>query len=291
MTIMLRTLGIPSREVNGFLPGEYNDLAGDYIVRASDAHSWVEVYFPGNGWITFDPTPSVAEDFGIFSRLGQYLDWMELSWNEWVINYDFAHQVQMAQGMQHNTRSWTESARAWFSGRQRTSKIWLRSWLSRRGVVTFALPVALIVFLVLLRYGLLSEAIRRLRLYLQLRAPNGSQRESAAGFAACMRNCCDLLERRGFARRASQTPLEFAAAVREPGLAPAVREFTQLYAHARFGGVPCDTLRLRGLLEQVRAGLGRVEAVEQRPSRCSHATARQFLTLRFFEHPYRMLSE
>jgi len=50
MAIMLRTLGIPSREVNGFLPGEYNDVAGDYIVRASDAHSWVEAYFPGSGW-------------------------------------------------------------------------------------------------------------------------------------------------------------------------------------------------------------------------------------------------
>jgi transglutaminase-like putative cysteine protease len=58
MAVMLRTLGIPSREVNGFLPGEYNDLAGDYIVRASDAHSWVEAYFPGSGWITFDPTPA-----------------------------------------------------------------------------------------------------------------------------------------------------------------------------------------------------------------------------------------
>src|SRR2546429_4600529 len=44
-----------------FLPGEYNDLAGDYIVRASDAHSWVEVYFPGDGWQVFDPTPSNLE--------------------------------------------------------------------------------------------------------------------------------------------------------------------------------------------------------------------------------------
>src|SRR6202040_328115 len=58
MTVMLRTLGIPAREVNGFLPGEYNDLGGDYIVRASDAHSWVEVYFPGNEWQVFDPTPA-----------------------------------------------------------------------------------------------------------------------------------------------------------------------------------------------------------------------------------------
>jgi len=53
--MMLRTLGIPSREINGFLPGEYNSLGGDYIVRASDAHSWVEAYFPGNGWVVFDP--------------------------------------------------------------------------------------------------------------------------------------------------------------------------------------------------------------------------------------------
>jgi transglutaminase-like putative cysteine protease len=42
MTVMLRDLGIPARYVGGFLPGEYNDLGGDYIVRASDAHTWVE---------------------------------------------------------------------------------------------------------------------------------------------------------------------------------------------------------------------------------------------------------
>jgi len=71
MTIMLRTLGVPSREVNGFLPGEYNDLGGDYIVRASDAHSWVEVYFPGNEWQVFDPTPASPEnETGILTRLG-----------------------------------------------------------------------------------------------------------------------------------------------------------------------------------------------------------------------------
>ena len=66
MTIMLRTLGIPAREVNGFLPGEFNDLAGDYIVRASDAHSWVEAYFPGTGWMTFDPTPAATETVRVF---------------------------------------------------------------------------------------------------------------------------------------------------------------------------------------------------------------------------------
>ena len=57
MAIMLRTVGIPTRIVNGFLPGEYNSIGGSYIVRQSDAHSWVEVYAPGKGWLEFDPTP------------------------------------------------------------------------------------------------------------------------------------------------------------------------------------------------------------------------------------------
>ena len=57
MAIMLRTLGIPSRVVNGFRTSEFNDLTGNYVIRASSAHSWVEAYFPGYGWVSFDPTP------------------------------------------------------------------------------------------------------------------------------------------------------------------------------------------------------------------------------------------
>ena len=60
MAVMLRTLGIPSRVVNGFRSDEFNDLTGNYVVRAKDAHSWVEAYFPGYGWQTFDPTPAGA---------------------------------------------------------------------------------------------------------------------------------------------------------------------------------------------------------------------------------------
>ena len=58
MAVMLRTIGIPSRVVNGFRSDEFNDITGNYIVRAKDAHSWVEAYFPGYGWQTFDPTPA-----------------------------------------------------------------------------------------------------------------------------------------------------------------------------------------------------------------------------------------
>src|SRR5215471_7971193 len=48
MAILLRAVGIPTRLVNGFLMGEYNPVASDYIIRQSSAHSWVEAYIPGH---------------------------------------------------------------------------------------------------------------------------------------------------------------------------------------------------------------------------------------------------
>jgi hypothetical protein len=251
MTILLRTLEIPAREVNGFLPGEYNDLAGDYIVRASDAHSWVEVYFPGSEWVTFDPTPAAAENSGLLSRMAKYIDWMQLTWSEWVINYDFGHQVQMAQTLQRSSRNWTQALTAWFERAQINNRQRLKSMQLRHGTLGLLLPLLLILLLLALRYDLLGKLIHRLRLYWQLHAresPRANPLLASRLYAELLR----LLERHGFARRPAETPLEFASSVQTPRLAPAVREFTSIYASARFGGAPCDTLRLRHLLEQIR---------------------------------------
>jgi transglutaminase-like putative cysteine protease len=57
---MLRSLGVPTRLVNGYGPGTYNESLGKYVVKESDAHTWVEVYFPNYGWIPFEPTPDGA---------------------------------------------------------------------------------------------------------------------------------------------------------------------------------------------------------------------------------------
>jgi len=54
---MLRSIGIPTRLVNGYGPGTYDEKLGRYVVKESDAHSWVEAYFPSYGWIPFEPTP------------------------------------------------------------------------------------------------------------------------------------------------------------------------------------------------------------------------------------------
>ena len=60
MTTMLRSLGIPARLVVGFAPGDPNGT-NKWLVRAKDYHAWVEVYFPGFGWVEFDPTPSSVQ--------------------------------------------------------------------------------------------------------------------------------------------------------------------------------------------------------------------------------------
>jgi len=63
-----------------------------------------------------------------------------------------------------------------------------------------------------------------------------------------------VLARRGVTRSEAETPREFADSLAfHPLLAPAVREFTDLYAQARFGGAACDAFRLRALLDQIRA--------------------------------------
>jgi transglutaminase-like putative cysteine protease len=59
LAVMLRSLGIPAREVVGYVPDGYNPITDLYEVRAKDAHAWVQVWFPGYGWQSFDPTAAV----------------------------------------------------------------------------------------------------------------------------------------------------------------------------------------------------------------------------------------
>jgi transglutaminase-like putative cysteine protease len=58
MALLLRMGGVPARVSAGFAPGVLDDERKEYVVRDIDAHSWVEVYFPGIGWVTRDPTPA-----------------------------------------------------------------------------------------------------------------------------------------------------------------------------------------------------------------------------------------
>ena len=254
MAVMLRTLNIPSREVNGFLPGEFNDVAGDYIVRASDAHSWVEAYFPGSGWITFDPTPAANPSAGgLFSRLNLYLDWMQLNWNEWVVNYDFSHQSALARNVRQNSTDYSASAREWFRRMQDRGMHGLTEWQRSHAYLRVVFPVALVFLLVVLRFDWIRSLLRWLSLSLQLRRP-AAKRDNPQLASRLYADMLRVLEKRGFKRAETQTPGEFAATFApQPSLGPAVAEFTSLYSAARFGGAVCDAFRLRALLEQIRS--------------------------------------
>lgn len=60
MAVMARQLGFPARVVNGFSQGKYDTRRQLWVVDGNDAHSWVQVYFPNQGWISFDPTPGFS---------------------------------------------------------------------------------------------------------------------------------------------------------------------------------------------------------------------------------------
>ena len=119
MAVMLRTLGIPSRVVTGFQSGVFNPLSGWQVVRASDAHSWVEGWTASGGWTVFDPTPPAAESSdGLISRVALLYDAANQFWQDWVLRYDLPRQVVLASRMQQSSRQlhfdWIPDTGAWW---------------------------------------------------------------------------------------------------------------------------------------------------------------------------------
>jgi transglutaminase-like putative cysteine protease len=106
MALMLRSIGIPSRNVTGFVGGTYNRFGRYYAVREGDAHSWVEAYFddPIRGWFTFDPTPTsgaqpLQETTGAYVYMRDLVEALSQRWNRYVIGYDLKTQVRIFEDM------------------------------------------------------------------------------------------------------------------------------------------------------------------------------------------------
>jgi hypothetical protein len=254
MTVMLRSAGIPARIVNGFLTGEYNDVGGDFIVRASDAHSWVEVFFPTYGWLTFDPTPAAEETApGTFAQFARYWDWFQLQWNEWIINYDFMHQVTLAQNLQRVSRDWTEQLRRMFADARREATDKLEAWQARAMhtaaflPTSFAVISALCVLVILLQ----PKVQQRLMTLWHLRISTASA--MTPHLATIQYNeMLRLLSRGGIRKAPGQTPVEFASSLPDGNLAEPVQELTTMYQEARFGGQTSDPQRASSLLTVIQ---------------------------------------
>lgn len=102
MVLLLRTIEVPARMVNGFLGASKNEFGDYYVVTESRAHSWVEAYVPEAGWVVFDPTPpggAPPEVSGFLSELSQWFDSLRLTWFKWVVEYDLDRQLGVYIGI------------------------------------------------------------------------------------------------------------------------------------------------------------------------------------------------
>ncbi|HZU30902.1 MAG TPA: DUF3488 and transglutaminase-like domain-containing protein, partial [Candidatus Angelobacter sp.] len=251
MTMMLRTLGIPARIVNGFRGGEYNDLTGSYIVREKNAHSWVEVYFPEYGWVTFDPTPggSTVDSTTRWSRFSLYMDAARELWRDWIVNYDFSHQMTLRREITNQTINAQSSFKSWlwhkYNRLVRTMGNFQRR-LERLSPSEMTLCCVLLALLLVMPFTpKLWRSFQRTR---ALRNPHRAPRTSASFWYERM---LKMVARRGWRKHPSQTPEEFISTIEDPLTRQDVELFTECYERARFAESIPDAERLPELYEEM----------------------------------------
>ena len=282
MVVMLRTLEIPARIVNGFQMGEYNELNNMYTVRESDAHSWVEAYFPrSDSWIEFDPTPSAGiNDYsqgGLWAQLRKYADAMEVFWLDYIVTLDSDEQASIMVDVQHRLLTARDRLLVYYVG----AKQWIRDLLNRiilerswgaTELFELATGFALMVSSFTALYVVLSYRKRRgrpptgygpwwHRLFIlpmwRRRLKRRDYRQSAVLFYEQM---LAIARRAGLVKHHYETPVEFAVA---SGLAP-IREITNLYNRVRFGGEQLNESETRRVLDLMAELKRRVRSSRRR---------------------------
>jgi len=217
--VLARAAGIPTRQVNGFLGGEWNEYQGYVAVRAGDAHSWDEVFFPGKGWVTFDPTPPDRHDplgrggTGWRAKMSRFLDTLRFQWTKWVIEYDLVAQLALfkdiGHALQHTAASVRDAAIAI-----------LRFW-------PFA-AIGALAILALVYW-------RRHRAVEALTGGSAARPRTRSSVAQSYEAALRQLAKVGHGREPAVTPREHAARLQLP-IGDRFRELTELYYAAEWGG-------------------------------------------------------
>jgi len=209
LAVMLRSQGVPARLVNGFYGGSFNPVGGFIAVRQADAHSWVEGWIPGEGWVRFDATPSgeVAAGSGMLAHLS---DAVTAQWYGFVLDYDLQTQ---ATGVR-------------LVGRQ---------FASVGGPAEGAAPEAVGAGVLLL--SLMAGALAASRL---TRRWLGGRRERTRGVAAVHLRARRHVLKRGWSVPHSLPPVEAARWLRDEAGdgAASLEELAWLLYRARYAGEP-----------------------------------------------------
>jgi transglutaminase-like putative cysteine protease len=245
MAIMLRSVGVPARNVTGFVGGRFNPYGGYYALRQGDAHSWVEAYHEGRGWVTYDPTPAargvVGPSDGLWADVNALVDALRTRWTTSVVGYDLRTQV----GMLRKLAAWVAAHRS--RGGERDSADGDGSFKLSPAFKTSARVLG-----VLLVAGALAWFLRR-----RLR-PGQKRKDPPAARAVSLYGELErALRKRGHPRPPAVTPLEHARALERQGFAQHadVQVVTSRYVEARFGGRPLartEISELRQAIDRVR---------------------------------------
>jgi protein-glutamine gamma-glutamyltransferase len=243
--ILLRIAKVPTRYVNGFLGGEWNEFSKHITVRDNRAHSWIEAYLGAGGWMRVDATP-VSARVSRMGRVRQLFDSIELFWSRWVIQYDASRQLDLAKRLGRQLGMERSHGK-----RSAPLKIDYKLMAELAGIAV-GLAVAW-------RYR------RRLRRW---SSPRSSQ--AMRGGPPVYRlygKAVDRLSARGWPRGPSETPREFAERLVKshvPG-AEVMFQLTRHYAAARYGDheVPAEVLsEIGAALDEV----GRPRPAAPRPA-------------------------
>ncbi|MEM7797184.1 MAG: transglutaminaseTgpA domain-containing protein [Cyanobacteria bacterium P01_C01_bin.118] len=232
LTVMLRSIDIPARLATGFGPGQFNAFTGFYIVRNTDAYAQTEVYFPGAGWFYFNPIPNSllfspeedsANPFSVLRQLWRILEGVLPTPVIQIIQRGF--RILMATIgalLQFLTR---------FSGQGWLGVIWGALGLTGAGFV-----------------GWLSwQGWRRWQRQLRLSRLAPAER--------LYQQLLWMLSQRGYGKRTSQTPLEYAAGLQRRSdfrHGALVRQMIERYVGWRYGNHPLDLDGFQGDLQTLK---------------------------------------
>jgi hypothetical protein len=225
------------------------------------------VYFPGFGWISFDPTPADPDAGQRLGALDGYVDAASLFWNEWVINYDSTHQMRLARQVETDSRQLDNAleerlARLERAGTRRAAQF--EQGLGAHQRIVLALAATLLGLPIAVGH---RDSVAAIRLIWMGKLKRKESVLEPPAAALLYRELLHILARQGFGKPVSQTPLQFSlslsAARTPPAWARPLADFTRLYNEARFGGRAVSLGKLCGLLKEIKQGGGKNVSPEQ----------------------------